>query len=307
MRRLFAMAILLLLAGCASMEDVSFGGEGEPAAAPEPPDYTYDIVVKDIYSAPDYPQLTENYKVRTIVQIYGQYLPSGYSVWVLDGNKTILKEDITNPELLEYFEFSYYAGNTEPHHFRVEVQSLDSAHPEPEENLANNILREDISAYPFGYYDIYNWRVTWFYDAVGMQVYQAQAFTLERPLNVSRIGVYVQASVPPPEGSKLKVSLHEKPNSWGNIGLGATLAEGEIDATQITSEPAWHHVEFGTLELSNDTYWIMLSYDSPSSAGVEWYRAQGDQYGVLYDTQMIDRAGYGEWEYKNFDFAFTVD
>ncbi|MCP4648202.1 MAG: hypothetical protein GY852_10815, partial [bacterium] len=60
-------------------------------------------------------------------------------------------------------------------------------------------------------------------------------------------------------------------------------------------------------ELRNDTYWIVLSYESPSSAGIEWYRAERNNFGEMYDTQMIDIAGYGEWEYKGFDFAFKVE
>ncbi len=305
MKQMFPILALILLAGCPAIAEPILG-EGTQEQE-EPQDYSYDLFVKDIYSTPKYPQLTEDYKIRTLVQIYGRYIPSAYSIWILDGNKTLFHENISEPELLRHFEFNYYAGSTKPHNIRVEVQSLDPEHPEPETNLGNNVLRRDIRAYPFGYYDIYNWKITWFYDAVGMQVHQAQAFTLEKPLNVSRIGVYVQAHVPPPPGSIIKVSLHEKPTSWGNIGVGEKLLEGEIDATQITLDPSWEHIEFETIELSNDTYWIVLSFESPSSAGVEWYRAEGNQFGSTYDTQMIDVAGYGEWEYKGFDFAFKID
>ncbi len=305
MRRLFPLLVLLLLAGCTAITDPILGIE--PAEEEEPPDYSYDLFVKDIDSAPDYPRLTEEYKVRAIIQMYGRYQPSGYTIWVLDGNKTLMHENITDPELLQHFEFEYYADSTEPHNMRVELQSLDSEHPEPEENLGNNVMRKDINAYALGYYDLYNWKVTWFYDAVGMQVWQAQAFALEKPLNISRIGVYVQARVPSPPSSKLIVSLHEKPNNWGNIGVGEEILRGEIDATRITQEPSWQWIEFNKTELQNDTYWIKLSYESPSSAGIEWYRAEGNKFGEVYDTQMIDLAGYGEWEYKGFDFAFKVE
>lgn len=300
----FALISLLLFAGCCSLAGPILG---EEIAEEEPPDYTYDIVVKDIYTTPDYPALTEDYKVRVLVQIYGRRIPSSYHIWVLDGNETLLNQAVPEPELLQFFEFDYYADNTQPHNFRVEVQSLDPAHPEPEENLQNNVMRKSISAYPLGFYEIYNWRYTWFYDFVGMQVKQAQAFNLTKPLNVSRIGVYVQAKVPSSPGSKLFVSLHEKPNNWGNIGVGKMITGGEIDATLIGQKPSWHFVEFPTMELSNDTYWIVLEYNSTSSAGIEWYRAEGNKYGEFYDTQMMDVAGWGEWEYKGFDFAFQVE
>lgn len=305
MRRLFPVILLLLLVGCTAITEPILGIE--LAEQEEPPDYSYDLFVKDIDSAPDYPRLTEEYKVRAIIQMYGRYTPSGYTILVLDGNKTLMHKNITEPELLQYFEFDYYADSIEPHNMRVEVQSIDSEHPEPEENLENNVMRKDIKAYALGYYDLYNWKVTWFYDAVGMQVNQAQAFTLEKPLNVSKIGVYVQAKVPSPPSSKLFISLHEKPTNWGNIGVGEEILRGEIDATQIGQEPSWKWIEFDTLELKNDTYWIVLSYESPSSAGIEWYRAERNKFGEVYDTQMIDLAGYGEWEYKGFDFAFKVE
>jgi len=218
MKRAFIiLALALLIAGCPAI--IEEGYEEGTVPAP-PPDYSYDLIAKDIHVAPDYPQLTEEYKMRVIVQRYGAYSPDGYSVWILDGNQTLLKKDIFDPEFVESFEFDYYAGTVEPHHIRVEVESLDFMHPEPEANLENNVLRKDVSAYPFGYYDIYNWKITWFYDAVGMQVYQAQAFTLEKPLNISRIGVYVQANVPPPPNSSLKVSLHEQPHKLGKYWCG---------------------------------------------------------------------------------------
>jgi len=302
MKWLFAFA-LLLLAGCI----LDAPEEQTLSEPPPPPDYSYDLFVKDIYSIPEYPRLTEAYTIRTTVQIYGRYTPSAYSIWILDGNKTLLQENITDPALFQYFEFEYYAENTQPHNMRVEVQSLDPAHPEPEQNLENNMMRKDIKAYPIGFYDIYNWEYNWFYDAVGMQVKQAQAFTLQKPLNVSKIEVYVQARVPPSPDSKLLISLHEKPTSWGNIGIGDRITVGELDATEISSTASWHQVEFEPVELSNTTYWIVLEFESLSSAGVEWYRAEGNKFGEVYDTQMLDVAGYGEWEYKGFDFAFKLE
>ena len=303
---LIAAMLALLLAGCCALAAPILGEEFFEEEA-EPPDYTYDIVVKDIFTVPERPTLTEDYKVRALVQIYGRHIPSAYHIWVLDGNKTLLNQTVSSPELLQNFEFSYYAGDTQPRNLRVEVQSLDPHHPEPEENLDNNVMRKTVRAYPLGFYDVYNWRYTWFYDFVGMQVKQAQAFTLATPLNISRIGVYVQARVPPAPGSKLLVSLHEKPNNWGNIGVGEKITGGEIDATLIAQKPSWHFVEFPTRELSNETYWIVLEYESTTSAGIEWYRAEGNKYGEMYDTQMMDVAGWGEWEYKGFDFAFQVE
>ena len=305
MRIIFPALLLLLLAGCCTLSEAPF--EATDSDDEAPPDYSYDLEVKDIYSVPEYPRLTESYKLRTLVQSYGRYTPSGYRIWVLDGNKTLLHENITEPELLQHFEFDYYADSTEPHHIRVEVQSLDSAHPEPETCLGNNIMRRDIRAYPVGYYDLNNWRITWFYDFVGIQVRQAQAFTLQNPLNVSRVGVYVQSRIPPSHDSKLLVSLHEKPNNWGNLGVGEELARAEINASRITQEASWQWAEFESLQLQNDTYWILLEYESSSSAGIEWYRAEGNPYGTVYDTQMLDLGGYGEWEYKGFDFAFKVE
>lgn len=117
----------------------------------------------------------------------------------------------------------------------------------------------------------------------------------------------MQARVLPSPGSKLFVSLHEKPNNWGNLGVGYELVRGEIDATLITQEASWQEIQFERIELQNDTYWILLEYESPSSAGIEWYRAEGNPYGTVYDTQMLDLGGYGEWEYKGFDFAFKVE
>ncbi|MBD3397524.1 hypothetical protein GF412_00305 [Candidatus Micrarchaeota archaeon] len=307
MKRLLPLFALLLFAGCCAFSEELPLPSIEEEAEEEPPDYSYDLFVKDIHSVPDYPRLTEEYKVRVQVQRYGRYQPSGYTIWVLDGNQTIMRQNISDPELLQHFEFEYYADSTQPHNMRAEVLSLDPEHPEPGENLENNIMRKDVKAYPIGYYDIYNWKVNWFYDFVGIQVRQAQAFTPQKPLNVSRIGVYVQARVPPSPGSKLFISLHEKPNNWGNLGVGEELARGEIDATQIAQDASWQWIEFNKTELRNDTYWIMLSYESPSTAGIEWYRAEGNPYGTVYDTQMLDLGGYGEWEYKGFDFAFKVE
>ncbi len=156
MKRFLLLAALLLLPGCPSLEP----GAGQ-GVQQEPPDYSYDVFVKEISSVPSYPRLTENYTLRTQVQIYGRYFPSSYSLWVLDGNTAIFNETITEPEPLSHYDFPYYANSTEPHHIRVEVQSLDAEHPEPEENLGNNILRKDVRAYPLGYYDIYNWKVSW--------------------------------------------------------------------------------------------------------------------------------------------------
>lgn len=303
MKRFLLSALLLLLLGCLSPEPEA----AQDIQEVEPPDYSYDIFVKEVSPVPPYPRLTENYTLRTQVQIYGRHLPSSYSLWILDGNTTIFNETITEPEPLSHYDFPYYASSTEPHHIRVEVRSLDEEHPEPEENLGNNVLRGDVRAYPLGYYDLYNWRVTWFYDAVGMQLKQAQAFTLKRPLNISEISVYVQAMVPPPPSSRLIISLHEKPTSWGNLGVGKEMLRGEIDASQIGSSPSWQTIRFNNTLLRNDTYWILLEFESPSSAGIEWYRAEGNPFGEAYDTQMLDVAGYGEWEYKGFDFAFRVE
>jgi len=300
------LALLIIFAGCCELtEELGLGEEN--ATVEEAPDYSYDILVNDIYSTPEYPRLSEEYKIHTSIQIYGRYLPEAYSLWILDGNRTIYQKTISNPELVEHFEFEYYAESTEPHHIRVEVQSLDAIHPEPETNLDNNILREDMHVYPLGYYDLNNWKITWFYDAVGMQLQQAQAFTLEHPLNISKIGVYIQAPVPPPPGSSLSISLHQKPTNYGNIGVGKRLLGGTIDATGIKQEPSWQYIEFEEVLLENDTYWIVLEYQSTSGAGLEWYRAQGNQYGPIDDTQMLDLAGDAVWEYKNFDFAFKVE
>ncbi len=303
MRRFLLLAALLLLPGCSLLGP---GEEGAPQDA-GPPDYSYDILVKEISTAPAYPRLTEEYVMRTQVQIYGRYLPSAYSLWVLDGNSTIFNETITSPQALSHYDFPFFADSAKPHHIRVEARSLDEGHPEPEENLGNNVLRKDVRAYPLGYYDLSNWTLTWFYDAVGMQVKQAQAFTLEKALNISQISVYVQAKVPCPPTSKLIISLHEPPASWGNIGVGREIRRGEIDATLIGGSPSWQSIYFEEAALQNGTYWIVLEFESPSSAGVEWYRAEGNPFGEVYDTQMMDVAGYGEWEYKAFDFAFKVE
>jgi hypothetical protein len=302
MKRFLLAISLLLLLGCPSLEPGA-GGEAQQ----EPQDYSYDVFVKDISPVPPYPRLTEDYLMRIQVQIYGRYIPSSYSIWILDGNTTISNKTVEGPELLSHYDFPLHASSTEPHHIRVEAQSLDEEHPEPEENFGNNVLRKDIRAYPVGYYDLYNWRVAWFYDAVGMQVKQAQAFTLNEPLNVSEISVYVQARVPPPPSSVLTISLHEKPTSWGNIGVGEEILRGQIDASKIGASPSWQSIHFNTTLLRNDTYWILLEFESPSSAGIEWYRAEGNPFGEAYDTQMLDLAGYGEWEYKGFDFAFKVE
>lgn len=301
---LLAALLLLFLLGCPSLEPESAQGMQQDG---EPPDYSYDILVKEISSVPPYPRLTEEYSMRTQIQIYGRYLPSSYSIWILDGNITIFNKTITEPEPLSHYDFPFYASSTKPHHIRVEVQSLDSAHPEPEGNLINNLLRKDIRAYPLGYYDIYNWEISWFYDAVGMQVKQSQAFTLTKPLNISKISVYVQARVPSPPSSSLMISLHEAPTSWGNIGVGGEILRGEIDASQLGGSPSWQSISFNRTELQNGTYWILLEFESPTSAGIEWYRAEGNPFGEVYDTQMLDVAGYGEWEYKGFDFAFKVE
>ncbi|MBN2121854.1 hypothetical protein JW721_02250 [Candidatus Micrarchaeota archaeon] len=302
MRRFLLLAALFLLLGCPSIWP---GGEDAPQA--EPPDYSYDLFVKEISTVPAYPRLTENYTMRTQVQIYGRHIPSSYSIWILDGNQTLFNETIASPQSLSHYDFPFYADSTQAHHIRVEVLSLDSEHPEPQENLGNNVLRKDAKAYPLGYYDLYNWSITWFYDAVGMQVKQAQAFTLDVPINASEISVYVQAMVPCPPSSKLIISLHEPPNNWGNIGVGKELLRGEIDASLIGGSPSWQSISFNKTELQNGTYWIALEFYSPSSAGVEWYRVEGNPFGGVYDTQMLDIAGYGEWEYKGFDFAFRVE
>jgi hypothetical protein len=290
MKRLFLLAALLLLPGCPLLgtED---GGEVSPQAVE---DFSYDLFVKEVSSVPDYPRLTEEYIMRAQIQIYGRYLPSAYSIWVLDGNSTIFNETINSPQALSHYDFPFYGDSPSPRHIRVEVESLDDEHPEPEENLGNNVLRKDARAYPLGYYDLHNWEISWFYDAVGMQVKQAQAFTLEKPLNISEISVYVQARVPCPPASRLIVSLHEHPESWGNIGVGGKILTGEIDASAIGGSPSWQSIRFNRTSLQNGTYWIVLEFESPSSAGIEWYRAEGNPFGGVYDTQMLDISGYGE-------------
>ncbi len=304
-----ALSLSLFLPGCCNLSEGQslFNQSNESTQSTEPPDYDYDLLISKIVSSPAEPVLSENYKSIVMVQVYGRYSPSAYHVWILEDEEILVDEDIQNPEIMETFTFERFANDTAPHHFTAQVKSLDLLHPENESNLDNNILSGNIQAGPIGFYEVGNPKFNWYYDAVGMQVKQAQAFTLKNPLNISSVGVYVQARVPPPQGSELIISLYNAQPDPQISGLGERIISSKIDATQIGPDPSWVYVDFPRMELANATYWIALEYASPSSGGIEWYRVEGNPYGEFLDTQMMDVAGWGEWEFKGFEFAFKVE
>lgn len=303
-----ALALSLLLAGCCDLT----GGQAllnqtNISTPEEPPNYDYDLFVKGIIPSPQKPQLSEEYKAVVMVQSYGFYTPSGYHIWVLDNGNILMDEDVQNPDLQENFEFKIYANDTAPHHLTAQVKSIDPIHMENESKLGNNILSGNVQAYPIGFYDLENPKYTWYYDAVGMQIKEAQSFTLRNPMNISKVGVYVQARVVQAQGSELIVSLYNAQPNENISGLGEKIISSKIDATAIGPDPSWIYVEFPRMELAKGKYWIVLEYYSPSGGGIEWYRSEGNHYGEFLDTQMMDVAGWGEWEFKGFDFAFKVE
>ncbi len=313
MRRLpgFAIILMLLLAGCAlpgvpPLEGNATAGINQTIKE-EPPNYDYDLFVKGIITSPPNPTLGEEYKAIVIVQSYGIYIPSAYHIWVLDDGEILMEKDVQNPELLQTFEFPMYANDTTPHHFTVQLKSIDNVHPENSSKLENNLMSGIVQPGPVGFYDVYNWKDNWYYDAVGMQIKEAQAFTLKHPINFSKIGVYVQASVPQPQGSELTISLYNAQPNENISGLGDRIISSKIDASKIGPKPSWIYAEFPAMELSKGKYWIVLEYSSSLGGGIEWYRAEGNPYGEFLDTQMMDVAGWGEWEFKDFDFAFKVE
>jgi hypothetical protein len=302
---------MLLLAGCTLPGLPSPGTNATPGTNQTvnegPPDYDYDLLITKIVASPANPVLAESYKSIVMVQTYGRYIPSAYHVWILEDGEILVDEDVQNPEVVEMFVFERFANDTAPHHYTAQVESRDTIHPENETKMDNNVLSANMQAGPMGFYDLQNPRLNWYYDAVGMQMKEAQSFRLKQPFNISRVGVYVQASVVQPRGSELIVSLYNEQPDENISGLGEKIISSKIDATTIGPDPEWVYAEYPRMELNKGKYWIVLEYSSPTSGGIEWYRAEGNPYGEFLDTQMMDIAGWGDWEFKGFDFAFKVE
>ncbi|MEM4272445.1 MAG: hypothetical protein QXH30_02550 [Candidatus Bilamarchaeaceae archaeon] len=310
MRCLLAIAMMLFVAGCILPIPIEGGNATAVAsgsAKEEPPDYNYDLLISKIISSPPNPVLSENYKSIVQVQTYGKYSPSSCHVWIVEDGEVLVDEEIQQPQIVETFIFERFANDTAPHHFTAQVRSTDLIYPENEFALGNNILSGNIQARPIGFYDVENSKHKWYYDAVGMQVMQAQAFSLKNPFNISKVGVYVQARVPPPEGAELKISLYGAQPNPKAAGLGEKIISAKASTTRIGPDPSWVYADFPRMELTNGTYWVVLEYSARNGGGIEWYRAEGNPYGEFLDTQMMDIAGWGEWEFKGFDFAFKVE
>ena len=297
---------LLLLAGCLGITDLPGFPEGE--VPPEPgevpvEDYSYDLVIKDISTVPEAVHVGERFSMKAIVQIYGRYTPSTFRLQVIDGEDVLHDKVIENPGLIEWVEFNLTAENYSQRNLRAEVTSLDPFHPEPEENLENNILRKTLHFYPHGFYDVYDWKISWYYDIVSYIIRQAQAFTLPYEMEIFRVGVYIKAASPPPEGSHLIIELHE--DDEGEIS--ELIASTQMEVEDLDDELQWKYVYFEGLTLPPGKYWLVLMMDDSGSYGIEWARARGDHYGEYWDTQVFNLGDWADWEYKEFDFAFKIN
>ena len=303
------LAIAFILFGCIGVPPFMPGPDGaEPTgevnvSVEEPTDYTYDVLIKNISTYPDPIHIGEDYTVKAIVQIYGRYLPSRIHLNFIDGNQTLYDEEIENPGPIEYVQFEMHADDDSQRNLRAEVQSLDPLHPEPEENLENNIMRRTLIYKHIGYYAVFDWHEKWYYDIVSHVIFQAQAFQLDHTTDIHKIGLYIKAQTPPPPDTYLTVQIAD--STGENAGVGEVIATSKIPIEGMENELSWRHAYFENLTLSPGRYWIIAKIED-STYGIEWARAMGNPYGEFMDTQVFNLGDWANWEYKDYDFAFRI-
>jgi hypothetical protein len=273
-----------------------------PKPAPDQPSHSYDLAIKDITTWPSTVYIGSNYTMRVVVQRYGQQEPSGFHLNVLDGNTTLYDSDINDPGLIEWVEFPMGKATDEPRNIRAEVRSTDLLNPEPGASLSNNVMRKTFRPSSIGFYDLYNYRLHWYYDAVTYGMHQAQAFSVSDELDIHRIGLHMRAPLPNPNTTSIMVELHQ--DNDGKIG--DPIASSMINAGEVGPESGWHYAYFDNLSLPEGNYWIVTLLDSTDGYGVKWSRAEGNPYGEMFDTQVREIVDWPEWDYKLFDFAFKI-
>jgi len=295
MRPAFAIALLLflLLPGCMQ----------QAAPAPQQPtDYSYDLVVKDITTWPRTVYVGQNYSVRATFQIYGRHPPLAYHVNFLDGNQTLYDGNVYNPELIHWVELNMTKAGEEPKNLRAEITNIDPLHPEPESIRSNNMMRKTIFFQPIGYYGTCDACMHLYYDAVNFVMRQAQSFTVDYELDVHRIGFYLRAPFPNRNDSAILVELR---NDTGGKP-GPLIATSSINAGEVGPELGWHYAHFQNVTVPPGKYWITLMINDTKSYGVQWARSEGNPYGEMLDTMVLDLMDWPEWDYKLFDFVFQI-
>ncbi|MEW5996226.1 MAG: hypothetical protein AB1657_01380 [Candidatus Micrarchaeota archaeon] len=288
-------AALLLLAGCVQQAQ-------PPAPQPEPPDYSYDLLVKDISTLPRNVYIGDDYTVMVYVQRYGRYAPAAYRLRVFDSDQTLYDGVVDTPGLMEAFSFNYTGAGEEPRNIRAYVESYDLLHPEPESALPNNFMQKTIRPQPLGYYGECYACMHLYYDAVNYVMRQAQAFTHGRSFTVHRVGMYLRSSTDIPGTAPVIVEIRR--DNGGKPG--EPIASSSIAGAEVGAEPGWHYAYFQNLTLPAGKYWIVARLDSTDGYGVQWARAEGNPYGEMYDTMVMDLMDWPEWDYKLFDFVFQI-
>ena len=290
-----ALLLLLFFAGCAQQAQQP----GPPQE--EPPDYLYDLTVKEIATWPRTVYLGDDYVVRVVVQIYGRHMPSAYRLMVFDYNETIYDSTITEVGLIRTFEFNYTNATEDTHNIRAYVESCDPLHPEPQPALSNNFRQKVVSPQPLGYYGQCYACMHLYYDAVNYVMRQAQAFNLTRDFTLHRVGLYLRTA----GNSTIREPVIVEICRDDAVKPGEPIASSAITG-EVGPEPAWHYAQFQGIPLEKGKYWIVARMGSADSYGVQWARSEGNPYGEQYDTMVFDLMDWPEWDYKLFDFVFQL-
>lgn len=290
-----ALLLLILFAGCA--QQAQQPGDGHP----EPPDYSYDITVKEIATWPRTIYLGDDYAVRVVVQIYGRHMPSAYRLRVFDYNETIHDSIITKADLIRTYEFNYTNATEAPHNIRAHVESYDPLHPEPESARSNNFRQKVITPQPLGYYGSCYTCMHLYYDAVNYVMRQAQAINLSRNFTLHRVGLLLRAPGNSTIGEPVIVEICRDDSGKPGEPFASSAITGGVGP-----EPEWHYAQFQNVSLPEGRYWIVARMGGAGSYGVQWARSEGNPYGETYDTMVFDLLDWPEWDYKLFDFVFQV-
>lgn len=287
--------ILALMLGCAQQ------GEAQPSQ-PTVPDYTYDLLVKDISTQPQKVYIGDNYTVMVYVQRYGMYAPSAYRLRVFDSDEALYDGIVSKPGLMETFSFNYTDADDAPHNIRAYVESADMLHSEPPLSLENNFLQRTVYPQPLGYYSGCYACMHLYYDAVSYAMRQAQAINMTRGFTVHRVGLYLRSAASTTTDAPVIIEIcRDDGNRPGEV-----IASSSINGAEVGHDPAWHYAQFGNLTLPAGRYWIVARMDTTDSYGVQWARSEGNPYGEEYDTMAMDLTDWPEWGYKLFDFVFQI-
>lgn len=297
MRRAFLpIAFLLaLMLGCAQQA-------GGTPAQPAPPDYSYDLLIKDVSTLPQNVYIGDNYTVMVHVQRYGMYAPTAYRLRIFDSDRALYDGIVSKPGLMETFSFNYTDADDAPHNIRAYVESADILHSEPPLSLENNFLQRTVHPQPLGYYGACYACMHLYYDAVSYSMRQAQSINMTRGFTVHRVGLYLRSATEAPCGAPVIVEI-----TRDNGGRpGEVISSSSINGAEVGHEPGWHYAQFQNLTLPAGKYWIAARMGTTDSYGVQWARSEGNPYGEMYDTMAMDLTDWPAWDYKLFDFVFQV-